>query len=103
MKPITILAAPNSKQRTGTPGAHPLPSTWEPKRRTARRLAKELGISERDLLDRTLAPFREIAYARAFLYRDWDIAFSNCVRKAWIGQDAATQAADGGSPCPSFP
>jgi len=98
MNPITIVATPNSKQRTGTPGAHPLPSTWEPKKRTVQRLAKELGVSESALLESTLAPFREIANERSFLYRDWERAFSNCVRKAWIGRDVAIQALAGVAP-----
>lgn len=85
MNPITINATPNSKQRTGTPGAHPMPPMWMPKRRTVKRLANELGVSEDALLDHFLDYFREVAMARDFLYRDWERAFSNCVRKVWPG------------------
>ena len=76
---------PNSKTRTGTPGAHPIPPAWLPKVRTAKRLASELGITSAVLLEQYLEAFRLICRRRSFLYRQWETAFSNCVRKDWCG------------------
>lgn len=58
---------------------------WMPKGHTVKRLAHELGVTEDALLDHFLDYFRDVATARGFLYRDWERAFSNCVRKGWPG------------------
>ena len=65
-----------------------MPPMWSPRGRTVKRLAAELGVPEDALLSRFLGYFREVAMARHFLYRDWERAFSNCVRKAWPGVTA---------------
>ncbi len=80
MNPTT----PKSKHRTGTPGAHTLPRSWQPKQRTIIRLADELGETPSDLSRLYLSGFTKIATERSFQYRKWDVAFSNCVRNDWL-------------------
>lgn len=83
MSHVRIASTPNSKQRTGTPGAHPLPTGWEPKGRTVARLARRLGVSGEEVVRQYLDGFKRIAIGRGFMYRDWDTAFAFCVRKDW--------------------
>ncbi len=80
---IDTTRAPKRKGRLGTPRAHLLPIPWAPKERTLERLANELWLTPQEVDDLYLPPFVAIATERRFLYRDWDAAFSNCVRQDW--------------------
>lgn len=75
---------PRSKNRAHTPGASGVPPSWHPKATTLERLAGELGVTPEDLRDTYVAPFRDLAVSRGFMYRDWDKGFSNCVRLDWL-------------------
>lgn len=74
---------PNSRDRYGTPGAHPLPALWVPKLSTLNRLARELAVTPSAVLRDYLPILMRAATERTLLYRNWDTAFSNCVRKDW--------------------
>lgn len=83
--PSTLTSTlPNSKQRTGTPGAHVLPPNWHPKRRTVTRWAKRLGVPERQVVQQYLSDFKRAAVERLLMYRNWDTAFANSIRNDWF-------------------
>lgn len=88
--PASVPSVPNRKQRTGTPGAHTLPPSWEPKNRTLKRLAGLIGIRPAAIRAQYLQPFAAIATARAFMYRNWDTAFRWSVVDDWAGVRAVT-------------
>lgn len=48
------------------------------------RWAKRLGLSKGQLLDLYLDRFKKAATDLAFMYRDWDVAFGNSIRKGWF-------------------
>lgn len=77
--------APNSKNRVGTPSAHTLRAGWAPKARTVARWARRLGMTSSEVIETYLVSFKLVATQRGFMYRDWDAAFSACVRKDWLG------------------
>ncbi len=77
--------APNSRRRLYTLGAHTLPSNWKPNEHTLSSLACELDASIDEVIALYLTGFLEIAFTRSFMYRNWDTAFRNCVRKDWLG------------------
>lgn len=93
-----IAPIPNSKKRTGTPGAHLLPTGWKPKGRTVARWATRLGIPGSEVIQKYLPDFTQSAIDRGFLYRDWDAAFASCLRKDWHGVRVTAPASSGTVP-----
>ncbi len=87
--PSSVPPVPNRKRRTGTPGAHTLPPSWQPKENTLDRLAGLLNTSPAVILALYLRPFAAIATARAFMYRNWDTAFKRAVVDDWTGVRAS--------------
>ncbi len=78
-------ALPNSKRRTGTPGACTLPRDWHPKPSTVRRWSNRLGIPESQVIEQYLDKFKRAAAKRDFMYRNWDAAFGSSIRNDWFG------------------
>ena len=60
----------------------PLPEDWIPASRTTENLSREFGLVPEDI-PRYVAAFRDVCKARDYRYRDFDAAFSNCVRQDW--------------------
>ncbi len=82
---LSVPTVPNRKRRTGTPGAHTLPPSWQPKDSTLGRLAARLRVAPEAILRDYLRPFAEVVRARAFMYRNWDTAFTRSVVYDWAG------------------
>jgi len=60
----------------------PLPGNWIPSERTVERLASEFKFSNGDA-ERYVTAFRDACAAKGYRYKDFDAAFSNCVRQDW--------------------
>lgn len=82
---LSVPTVPNRKRRTRTPGAHTLPPSWQPKDSTLERLAARLQTAPEAILRDYLRPFAEVVRARAFMYRNWDTAFTRSVVYDWAG------------------
>jgi len=80
--PPTTNHQPRSKTRRPKAELQPLPDGWFPSQRTVDRLAAEFKFSNGDA-ERYLAAFRDACAAKAYRYKDFDAAFSNCVRQDW--------------------
>lgn len=70
---------PGRKQK---PPTSPLPDDWIPLPTTVERLAKEFRFMNGDA-ERYLQAFLDACKAKGYEYRDFDAAFSNCVRQDW--------------------
>lgn len=59
-----------------------LPDDWSPSSRTTESLSREFGLVPEDV-PRYVAAFRDVCRAKDYRYKDFDAAFSNCVRQDW--------------------
>lgn len=64
------------------PLASTIPENWVPSEATIQRLAGEFRFSNGDG-ERYIAAFRDACKAKGYEYRDFNAAFSNCVRQDW--------------------
>ena len=60
----------------------PLPKDWFPSEGTVSRLSEQFRFSNGDA-ERYIEVFRDICASKGHEYKDFDAAFSNCVRQDW--------------------
>lgn len=76
----------------------PLPKDWSPSEATVFRLSEEFNFSNGDA-ERYITYFRDSCAAKDYRYKDFDAAFSKCVRQDWPkfrnGMDTMPKKHDG--------
>jgi hypothetical protein len=60
-----------------------LPADWTPSEATVKRLAIEFRLHIPEDVERYLSAFRDACQAKDYHYKNFDAAFSNCVRQDW--------------------
>jgi hypothetical protein len=70
------------KKGNGKSDLKPLPEDWVPSEQTIVRLAARYKFNNGDA-ERYLSYFRDQCAAKGYQYKDFDAAFSNCVRSDW--------------------
>lgn len=60
-----------------------LPEGWKPSEKTVENLGREFGLRVPEDVDRYVAAFHDSCKAKGYRYKDFDAAFSNCVRQDW--------------------
>jgi hypothetical protein len=68
--------------RKHKPLARTIPDNWMPSENTLNRLGSEFKFTNGDA-ERYIAAFCDQCKAKGYEYRDFDAAFSNCVRQDW--------------------
>lgn len=83
-EPKLAMSAPEQspKPQRAKKGLLPLPDDWQPSAATIERLVAQYRFLNGDA-ERYIAAFRDACKAKGYEYKDFDAAFSNCVRQDW--------------------
>lgn len=83
--------------KEGSSAKRPISEGWTPSGKTVERLSREFGLVPEDV-DRYVAAFHDACNANGYVYKDFDAAFSNCVRQDWprLRNGAKTMPRSGG-------